>query len=101
MLATTSVNDAGQDGLLAGGGFALLGKQAIAVLATAAFAFTMTMFLAYLVDRTVGFRADPDDELRGLDVATHAESAYEFGPSSGVGILSGTHPGSSLHRESQ
>jgi ammonium transporter, Amt family len=98
LLATTSVNPAGQDGLLAGGGLALLGKQTVAVIATAAFAFTMTLLLAHLVNRVVGFRADADDELRGLDVATHAESAYEFGPTSGVGVLSGTHPGS-MHRE--
>ena len=96
ILATTSVNAAGQDGLLAGGGFTLLGKQAIAVVATAAFAFTMTLIVAWLVDKAMGFRAEPDDEMRGLDVTQHAESAYEFGPTSGVGMLSGTHPG---HRE--
>ncbi len=96
LLATTSVNAAGQDGLLAGGGFGLLGKQALAVVATAAFAFTMTLLVAWLVDKAMGFRADPDAEMRGLDVAQHAESAYEFGPTSGVGMLSGTHPG---HRE--
>ncbi len=72
----------------------------MAVLATAAFAFTMTFVLAHLVNRVVGFRADADDELRALDVATHTESAYEFGPTSGVGMLSGTHPGS-MHRESE
>ncbi|MEI2643843.1 MAG: ammonium transporter [Candidatus Nanopelagicales bacterium] len=93
ILATTSVNAAGKDGLLAGGGFGLLGRQVVAVLATAAFAFTMTLLLAWLVNRTMGFRAEPDDEVRGLDVAQHAESAYEFGATTGIGMLSGTHPG--------
>jgi Amt family ammonium transporter len=96
LLATTSVNAAGQDGLLAGGGLTLLGKQALAVVATAAFAFTMTLLVAWVIDKAMGFRADPEDEMRGLDVSQHAESAYEFGASSGVGMLSGTHPG---HRE--
>lgn len=98
-LATTAVNDAGKNGLLAGGGFELLGKQAVAVLGTAAFAFLMTYVIATVMNRTMGFRADPDDEYAGLDVATHAESAYEFGSSSGVGILSGTHPGVTHGRE--
>jgi Amt family ammonium transporter len=98
ILATTSVNAAGQDGLLAGGGFTLLGKQAVAVVATAAFAFSVTFVMAWLVNRTIGFRAEPEDEMRGLDVSQHAESAYEFGASSGIGMLSGTHPG---HMESQ
>ena len=93
ILATTSVNAAGKDGLLAGGGFGLLGRQVVAVLATAAFAFTMTLLLAWLVNRTMGFRAEPEDEMRGLDVAQHAESAYEFGATTGIGMLSGTHPG--------
>ncbi len=96
LLATTSVNAAGQNGLLAGGGFALLGKQTIAVVATAAFAFSMTLLVAWIANKAMGFRAEPEDEMRGLDVAQHAESAYEFGASSGVGMLSGTHPG---HRE--
>ena len=93
ILATTSVNAAGKDGLLAGGGLSLLGRQVVAVLATAAFAFTMTLLLAWLVNRTMGFRAEPEDEMRGLDVAQHAESAYEFGATTGIGMLSGTHPG--------
>ena len=100
-LATTSVNAAGRNGLFAGGGLGLLGSQMIAVVATAAFAFVATYIIAVVLDRLVGLRADPDDELRGLDVATHAESAYEFGPSAGVGILSGTHPGSVMHSENQ
>jgi Amt family ammonium transporter len=66
------------DGLIDGGGFRLLGVQALAVVVTIGWAFTMSWILATLVQRTVGLRVSDDDELEGLDSAIHAESAYEF-----------------------
>ncbi|RKS75027.1 Amt family ammonium transporter [Actinomadura pelletieri DSM 43383] len=79
VLATTSVNDAGADGLLTGGGFALLGKQAVAVLATLAYSFTVTYVIAKVIDLVMGFRIDADDEAAGIDSTAHAETAYDFG----------------------
>ncbi|GAA1822890.1 ammonium transporter [Actinomadura chokoriensis] len=79
LLATTAVNDAGADGLLAGGGFALLGKQAVAVLATLAYSFTVTFLIAKAIDLTMGFRISADDEAAGIDSTAHAETAYDFG----------------------
>ncbi|HEX8866847.1 MAG TPA: ammonium transporter, partial [Lentzea sp.] len=76
---TTSVNSAGADGLFYGGGFSLLGKQAIAAVAVLAFSFVLTFIIAFVVNKTVGFRADEEAEVAGIDEAEHAESAYEFG----------------------
>ncbi|WP_030164351.1 ammonium transporter [Spirillospora albida] len=79
VLATTSVNDAGADGILAGGGFGLLGKQAVAVGATLAYSFIVTLVLAKLIDLVMGFRISEEDEQAGIDSTAHAETAYDFG----------------------
>ncbi|WP_084263472.1 ammonium transporter [Actinomadura formosensis] len=79
LLATTAVNGAGADGLLAGGGFALLGKQAVAVLATLGYSFAMTYVIAKVIDLTMGLRISADDEAAGIDGTAHAETAYDFG----------------------
>ncbi|MET9632198.1 ammonium transporter [Lentzea sp. NPDC006480] len=76
---TTSVNSAGADGLFYGGGFSLLGKQAIAAVSVLAFSFVVTFIIAFVVNKTVGFRVDEEAEVAGIDEAEHAESAYEFG----------------------
>jgi len=78
-LATTAVNDGGADGLFAGGGASLLGKQALAVLATLAYSFAVTYVIAKLIDLVMGFRVSEDDEAAGLDSVVHAETAYDFG----------------------
>ncbi|MDL4771654.1 MULTISPECIES: ammonium transporter [Thermomonosporaceae] len=79
ILATTSVNDAGADGLLAGGGLGLLGKQAVAVLATLVYSFVVTFVIAKVIDKVMGFRISEEDEITGIDSAAHAETAYDFG----------------------
>jgi ammonium transporter, Amt family len=67
----------GQAGLLYGGGIALLGKQAVALLATCAWTFTVTFAIAIVLHRTIGIRVTDDVEREGLDAALHAENAYE------------------------
>ncbi|MEW2357430.1 ammonium transporter [Spirillospora sp. NPDC029432] len=79
ILATTAVNDAGADGLLAGGGLALLGKQAVAVLATLAYSFVVTFVIAKVIDLVMGFRIGEEEEVSGIDSGAHAETAYDFG----------------------
>ncbi|WP_436774956.1 ammonium transporter [Yinghuangia sp. YIM S09857] len=69
----------GPRGLLHGGGLELLGKQIVAVVVAAVFSFAATYAIATVVDRTVGFRASADDEQAGLDLAVHAETAYDLG----------------------
>lgn len=69
----------GPSGLLHGGGVGQLGKQLLAVLVVAAYAFTVSYGLARLIDRTLGFRLTPEDEASGVDFTQHAETAYAEG----------------------
>ncbi|MEU0558158.1 ammonium transporter [Dactylosporangium sp. NPDC006015] len=79
----TAVVTGGEDGLVFGGGAGLLGRQALAVLVVAVYAFGATWLVAKAVDRTVGFRVAPEHERGGLDLVIHAESAYEQHPTTG------------------
>jgi Amt family ammonium transporter len=78
VFASLAVNAAGANGLLSGGGFALLGKQLVGVAATIAFSFIVSFIILKLLDATMGIRVDAETEASGLDVAEHAETGYEF-----------------------
>ncbi|MEU9922057.1 ammonium transporter [Streptomyces griseoluteus] len=69
----------GPEGLLYGGGLGLLGRQLVAVLAVAGYAFAVTYGLGRLLDRTIGLRASEEEERTGLDLTVHAETAYDHG----------------------
>ncbi|MBM4653952.1 ammonia channel protein, partial [Rhodococcus hoagii] len=58
-------------------GFAQLGKQVLAVAVVGLYAFGVTYGLGKLIDRVVGFRVTAEQETSGIDLALHAESAYE------------------------
>jgi Amt family ammonium transporter len=75
---TTSVNSLGADGVFYGGGFALLGRQALAAVAVLAYSFVVTYLLGLLLKKTVGFRVSAEVEAEGIDEHEHAESAYDF-----------------------
>jgi len=85
LFATRSVNRAGADGLLTGGGFHLLSVQALAAAVTVGFTFSVTWLIATAIDRTIGLRVSPEDESRGLDLSQHAESAYSIGGMGRIG----------------
>jgi Amt family ammonium transporter len=78
VFASVAVNAAGANGLLYGGGFALLGKQVIGVVATIAFSFTVSFIVLKLLDATMGLRVSEDAEAAGLDISEHAETGYEL-----------------------
>lgn len=71
----------GARGLLYGGGLSQLGKQAVGVVAVAAFAFGVSFALGKIIDKTIGFRVNREDEINGIDFALHAETAYSEGVS--------------------
>jgi Amt family ammonium transporter len=75
----SSAAPAGVDGLLYGGGADQLIKQAIACFAVILYSFIVTFLLAKILDKVIGLRADKEDEISGVDLAFHAESAYELG----------------------
>jgi Amt family ammonium transporter len=70
-----ALNPAGADGLLAGGP-ALLGKQAIGLLAAGIHAGLFTLLILWVVDKTVGLRVSEDEEREGLDASQHGEAGY-------------------------
>src|SRR5690349_11996960 len=66
-------------GLFYGGGVAQLGVQALGPVAVGLYSFSVAWILGKIIDKTMGFRIPVEDEVAGIDVAEHAESAYEFG----------------------
>ena len=85
LFADTSINSLGADGLLFGGGATLLGKQLMAVAATLVWSFVISFILAKVIDATIGFRVDDDEEAIGLDLSQHAEHAYSYGDVGSMG----------------
>ncbi|MFE4975374.1 ammonium transporter [Kitasatospora sp. NPDC056651] len=77
LLATGNVGQSAK-GLFYGGGPGQLGRQAIGVVAVAAYSFVLSWLLAEAVDRLVGFRVSAKAETAGIDQAEHAETAYDF-----------------------
>jgi Amt family ammonium transporter len=75
--AQMSWNDVG-NGLLYGDA-GQLGWQAIAALATPAYAFGMTFVLLKLIGLVMPLRASERDEAVGMDVTQHGEEAYATG----------------------
>lgn len=78
-LLATAVMTSGPRGLLYGGGFGQLGKQSLAIVVVAIYAFVMTLILAKVIDRVMRFRLSPEDETTGVDFTQHAETAYAEG----------------------
>ncbi|HEX2284530.1 MAG TPA: ammonium transporter [Mycobacterium sp.] len=75
-LLATEVMTGGAEGLFYGGGFALLGKQAMAAVLVGVYAFVVSYVLAKVIDLVMGFRISADDETTGVDFTQHAETAY-------------------------
>jgi Amt family ammonium transporter len=75
VFATRTVNPAGADGLLAGNA-ALVGVQALAVGVTVVFAGGLTAGILALVGLVAPLRVQTADEIDGVDLSEHGESAY-------------------------
>ncbi|MEY3686244.1 MAG: hypothetical protein RLZZ73_102 [Actinomycetota bacterium] len=84
---TSAVNSIGLDGILYGGGVALLAKQSIGVGLVFAYSFIVTLIIGFVINKTIGFRVNAVDEVEGIDLAEHAESAYDMKISSRGGVL--------------
>ncbi len=85
----TEAAPAGVNGLFYGGGADQLGKQAIGAGAVLGYSLIATLIIALIIKAIIGFRIDEDEEVSGIDLAEHAESAYVLGESGGGGIFAG------------
>jgi ammonium transporter, Amt family len=104
LIGTTAYTGIGNDGLFYGGGLTQLGRQAICSGIVTVFSFTVALGLGFAIEKTIGFRVKPEVEIDGIDVAEHAESAYEFGPTSaGAGgfALAGMHTTTIVEKETE
>jgi Amt family ammonium transporter len=85
----TEAAPAGVNGLFYGGGADQLGKQAIGAGAVLGYSLIATLIIVLIIKAIIGFRIDEDEEVSGIDLAEHAESAYVLGESGGGGIFAG------------
>ena len=76
LFASLAINASGANGLFTGGGFALLGKQLLAIGIVIVYAPLATFVIATGIKAVMGLRAEPEEEEAGLDLTQHGESGY-------------------------
>ena len=75
LFAQKIINSAGNNGLFFGNPSQFL-TQAIGVAATMAYSVTVTLVLLKVLDLLIGLRVSDEEEVVGLDITQHEESAY-------------------------
>ena len=80
LFADASVNAAGRDGVLYGGGWGLFGEQVLAVTVVFAFSGVVTALIAYALKVALpeGIRVTEEEEAIGLDLTQHSETGYSL-----------------------
>ena len=87
-LATPSQGPAG---LFYGGGSTQLVAQVLAAVFSIIFTAVMTFIIAFPIHKLMGFRVSQEQEVVGVDLSLHAETAYEFGLSGRGGSFQPLH----------
>ncbi len=64
------------NGLFFGGGFALLGSQALGVVCVGGFVFGASILVWLAIKATIGLRVSVREEIEGLDIGEHGNQAY-------------------------
>ncbi|WP_085871214.1 MULTISPECIES: ammonium transporter [unclassified Nocardioides] len=82
-LFSTAEGAGGVDGLFYGGGFGSLGDQSLGALVAIVWSGIATAIIGFAIKFTLGWRISEEDEVNGIDLAQHGESAYDL--HSGVG----------------
>ena len=77
LFASKAVNPDGANGLFFGNP-GQLWVQFLSVLVTCAFAFVMSVGILKILDRTMGLKVSDEEEVRGLDITQHSETAYSL-----------------------
>jgi Amt family ammonium transporter len=65
-------------GLFYGGGLAQFWPQILTALIVTAWSAAMTTLIGFAIHKSIGMRVSEADELSGIDVTEHAETAYEL-----------------------
>ncbi|NHC22691.1 ammonium transporter [Nocardioides sp. IC4_145] len=92
---STADGAGGIDGLLYGGGVDSLVDQVLGVLVAIVYVGVLTTVIGLAIKYTMGLRINEDDEVEGIDLVAHGESAYDlhsssFGGGAGKsGVLAG------------
>ena len=69
------------NGLFYGGGLHLFGVQLLGVVAVGAFSFATAFITWKVLQHTIGIRVSREEELQGLDIGEHGNTAYpDFAP---------------------
>ena len=100
----TAAAPAGVDGLFYGGGFDQLWRQAVGAFAVLIVSFVVTYLIGLILEKTIGFRVDSDDEQRGVDQTEHAETGYDLTPIGALGrglSFGGAHTGGATAPKNQ
>ena len=88
-LLATEAAPAGVNGLFYGGGLTQFWSQLVAAMAVMVYSFVMAMIIGLAIHKTMGMRIPEEDEITGIDLTTHAESAYELAESGSGGKFAG------------
>src|SRR5687768_3394656 len=75
---STAEGAGGVNGLLYGGGFGSLADQSLGVLVAVLYSGILTTVIALAIKYTMGLRLDEEDEVNGIDLVAHGESAYDL-----------------------
>jgi Amt family ammonium transporter len=79
IVGTIMIGFVGEEaGLFHGGGTDQLVSQTIGAAAVLAYSFVATLIIGKLIDLIFGFRITVEEEVEGIDIAVHAERAYEI-----------------------
>jgi Amt family ammonium transporter len=78
LFASKAINPAGADGLFYGNP-GQLWTQIVAIATTMVLAVVATYIILKVVDALVGLRVTEEDEIAGLDLSQHSETAYSMG----------------------
>ncbi|WP_029252541.1 ammonium transporter [Paraoerskovia marina] len=73
-----------ETGLFYGGGVEQLVVQILIALVAVAFAGIVTLVIGLILKSTIGWRISEEDEVGGIDLAVHGESAYEIAAQGGT-----------------
>ncbi|MBO9553731.1 ammonium transporter [Cellulomonas sp.] len=69
--------DGAQSGLFYGGGVTQLISQIVVAAFAVVFSFVMTYVIGLIIKAITGLRVSEEDEVSGIDLAVHGETAYE------------------------